>query len=353
VFAPDLFSSHRPIWSQTSPDIADRIRDLIGARYPALGLIEGAPEQIGAMEVNTSNYRVDIAGSKWVLKRWSSNRDQSEIRANCELLRWLDQRDVPVAVPWPSDSSDPLVIEDTAAWALFPYIEGDYFAGDGGQPGEAGRVIGSLFTVLATAPESLHGGMAPQLLSGADDELLKRVFGERRRWREVLGDDDTRLLERYADRIQMIWSALRAKPPDAGDLQRSHYDLHPHNILFSNGNIVAILDFDACQRQQPGYGLAFCAMKLVRQAMVGRAEDASAEEVFADFRDALLSGYPPAADYIDDFSKLAQAEVLRRILLILRLNFDKSNSSWNHVLRIQLGHLDEIVRIFPSSPDQG
>ena len=44
----------------------------------------------------------------------------------------------------------------------------------------------------------------------------------------------------------------------------------------------------------------------------------------------------------------AKFEVLRRIFVILDLAIGCHDNSWNHVLPLQLSHLDEIDIIFPT-----
>jgi len=46
---------------------------------------------------------------------------------------------------------------------------------------------------------------------------------------------------------------------------------------------------------------------------------------------------------------LVKAEIIRRILIILRLSFIEGVNDWNHVLPVQLNALDEVEVLFSDS----
>ena len=350
LFQPDLFSQTQPLWQQANSRTIQKLLDVSRNWFPDLVSFTNPPLQIGAQEINSNNFLVATSSdASWILKRWHGIDAEDTYESKCRLLAWLVSEKQPVSSPLLAIDGKYVFREENAVWAVFQYIRGDYFSGSGSQLETAAAGIGQLYTILKKKPADLIVGEGPVHLSLADDFTLRNSLALKSKWHTQLSTEQTELLTAYYVSIIAKWDALNRTNLASGPPQCSHYDLHPHNLLMQGNSLVALLDFDSCSVQKPGFGLAFSLLKLVRQTVVCQKKQQSPALLAKQFIKILKKTLDIDEAFYQQLPLFAEAEVLRRIALILRLNFEQGNSDWNHVLPIQLRHLDEIDCLFRSS----
>jgi hypothetical protein len=139
---------------------------------------------------------------------------------------------------------------------------------------------------------------------------------------------------------------LREEKIDAGAVMPVHFDLHPHNLIFNNFEVSAILDFEACKLMPVGYALAFAGLKQCRQAVVSCGDLSLTHAIGKQYVEILYSHFRDWKILFEKFSDLALSEVIRRLCIIFRLNVLHGNKEWNKVLPVQLAHLHEAKALF-------
>ncbi len=344
IFLPDLFSSSSPEWHPLREDLGSVFVAIEKSINISNFKILGNPQQSGSLGVNSSNFKLSTSHGIFLLKRWSSNANQTEIENALSLMDFLASNKIPVPLPICFRKDRALLSIDSTSYSLFSFVEGGYFSGDGSQLESVAKAIGSLTEVLSALPSQISLNVGPSHLTAEDDGLLQRIGGKRHEWHELFEPNVSALLAIYWDDVITEWSRLYANKPE-GMVQPTHFDLHPHNLLFSGNKLQAFLDFESCKLMQMGYALGFAGLKLCRQTMV-RHPTSTPASVGKRFLDELVSSLPCADVFRPRFKDYAMAEVLRRVCIILRLNYEKGETTWNRVLPIQLGHLDEIRQLF-------
>ena len=311
--------------------------------FPLLGDLE----QSEALGINSSNFRLSTSQGVFLLKRWSRSAETSDLERTLALMSWLVSRRLPVPAPTKFTGGEVLLRLDSSTWSLFPFIEGDYFSGAGGELEAVAEMTGRLMETLSQLPENYAPAAGPRHLTVADGELLRRVEDASNRWDALLGSAHASLLAECWPVLKMEWDRLVDAGLDAGAVQASHFDLHPHNLLVSGNRVTAVLDFESCKLMPVGYALGFAALKQCRQTVALSqlpADDAPlvGARYIARLSECCLST-SPIVRRLGDF---AVSEALRRICLILRLNIESGDKTWNRVLPVQLGHIGEARTLF-------
>jgi hypothetical protein len=261
-------------------------------------------------------------------------------------MDWLAFQELPIPAPIRFSSGDMLIATVSDYWTVFPFVDGNYFAGTCNQLDSAADVCGRLMETLAHLPLPYMPAMGPEHLSDYDGSLLKRVGAASGRWDSMFGEQYASLLSEYWSTLTKEWAGLVALGPDAGPVQAVHFDLHPHNILM-NGNVVAaVLDFDSCKLMRVGYALAFAGLKQCRQVVANDVRGLDPAVVGRRYKDKLSSCLSTSSWSANQFGDLAISEVLRRVCLILKLNIEDGDKTWNHILPIQLAHVREARALF-------
>jgi Ser/Thr protein kinase RdoA (MazF antagonist) len=345
-FGRDLFSDPAPGWEPADESTRAIIgRDVVPHLSASCVPILDRTENSKGLGINSRNFKLVTDTKPLLLKRWAAT-DRSEAVRLMKLMKWVGGRGLPVPEPIAFRDGAYVVESGSSLWSLSTFIEGTYFSGGSGELAAAASMTGALAEALAGHPADLGPKSSLEHLTGRDHEWMEGVDRRRGRWEEAMGESDASLLEAHWLWVRSEWLRLRADVPEAGPRRLCHADLHPHNWLFRDGGVAAILDFESCHWMPAGYAVAFAGLKLGRQAVAFAGDPAQAPLAGEAFREGLERAYPEAHAFRRSFRDLALAEVFRRICLILRLNFEQNERVWNKVLPIQLGHLAEAHALF-------
>ena len=282
----------------------------------------------------------------FLLKRWSRSAKAADLEKTLALMSWLELRQIPVPEPIKFLDGEVLLSLDSGAWSLFSFIEGEYFSGAGDQLEAAAEMSGRLMETLSQLPSNYWPESGAKYFTTSDSDLLNRVKDTSSNWNKLFGAEYASLSTEGWPVLMREWDQLFDSGLGDAIVQASHFDLHPHNILVSRNTVTALLDFESCKLMQPGYALSFGALKQCRQTVALHQLKESAALVGARYTTRLVDCYPDADHIVSRIGDFAVSEALRRICIILRLNLESGDKTWNHVLPIQLGHIGEARALF-------
>ncbi len=220
-----------------SNDVA--VADALGA----WGIDFFTMDPLGGGTVN-EHWRIGTPGGEpRVLRRYRPRQAQESIPYEHDLLRFLADRDWPVAPPIPSVDGRTLVDTEHGRWSLFPFLEG-------APPPRETIFQQRKGVVLALLHEDMTHWPAPGQrpawgrVTDLDVHLRRQGF-----------DSVDALLHWYADQDLDRARALagfRARNVD--ELRRLGYDAEPdvvvyneclgNNVLFEQNDVTGLLDFD-------------------------------------------------------------------------------------------------------------
>ena len=345
-FKPDLFSDSKPKWNTVTNEIADTIRNLIYFSKIEFDISNILVEYSGAFEINSKNILVSSEKKKFLIKRWSNKSELSDINKTLNMMNWLADRELPVPRPIRFANQTFLLAKDSCIYSFFPFIEGDYFSGKGTELENISENTGILSKILVNTPALFMPTVGPDHLSDKDNQIIHVMEQMRDLWCDIFGYEYAKLLDENWEILSEDWSRMRKSTIDSGPVMPVHFDLHPHNLLMNNGRVSAILDFESCRMLPIGYAFAFNALKQCRQAVVVNENNYSASNIGSKYIEIISRIFPLIKPFANNFCDLASIEIMRRLCVIFRLNIENNQKTWNHVLPIQLAHLQEAKSLF-------
>ena len=347
IFEPDIFSKKTPIWKPIEGEKINFFK-LLCKSIPN-GYISdiSALYYSGAFEINSNNYRIESKeGKSILLKKWPIGTDEKSIEKIQKLINWLFDKNIPVAYSGSFVDKKFVFLFDESLWSFNLFNDGNYYTGLNNELESVAKITGKLAITLFDLPSELAPGKGPLHLSSNDDFIINKMAVERDNWSNYFGVENTSLLNLHWDYIFSTWNKLYNNELSCGPIVPCHFDMHPHNLIANDGEVVAVLDFDSCKKIPLGYSLAFNALKQCRQFLSLNKKNTSYKEVVDFYLKNLISEISLEEVSSYDFLSLSKAEVMRRICLIFRINLLDNNSDWNHVLPIQIAHLFEADILF-------
>lgn len=348
LFTPDFFSISKPHWNRCSQKSVKVIDNLVRLELPMYWKRNNSYFQTGSHEINSSNYKIEIGGTgdAFVLKKWPEKTDVQKILDHNHILDFFNAEGIPSPKKMRfRDTTDYCEFKGNI-WTLQEFKKGDFFNGDI-------TLFNQLINRVLELQEKLKENFSLENNKVVSIDFEYRVLQEfmdgARRFEQFFQSEDLELLKDNFMCISKAFQHVREIPLDLNQRSICHLDLHPHNILIDKQDVNSFLDFDSVNNVNSAVAMAYFSLKTCKQACV-KNEDLEPVEVGNMFLDLLLSKAEEFKKYADLFSVLANAEVLRRIDILLRLNVYENNKEWNKVLPVLLAHLIESEILFRRYP---
>ncbi len=302
-----------------------------------------AIEQFGGAEINSHNFKVQTAHGTWLCKRAPAEAGP-RLKQALALAAWLAPQHVEIPAPLPATDASLVVERGDWVWCVSPFIEGTFFHSGATAVQAAATATGRLHRLLAHAPVDLWPSTRWAYSFDDAAELLESAVKDRANWPQAFGPIPAEALGRWSGALPALVDDLSDRIAAWGvDVrQPCHGDLHPHNLLMRDAEVVAIVDVDSLVVAPYPVTCGFARYKLVRQAASAGGDPVVLGRTFAQ----ALRMFGPR-EHLDDGTLRdgALAEICRRLLLVLRLHYREGNSRWNHVLQVHLSGLDEVAAI--------
>ena len=347
IFEPDIFSNKIPVWNQINNKEINFFNNLC-KHIPKSYISElSTVYYSGAFEINSSNYKIECTDGKSILlKKWPLGSKETSIDRIQRLTNWLHDKKIPVSFSGTFENKSFVYLFNNALWSFNVFKNGNYFSGINNELESVAKVTGKLARTLFNLPPELIPETGPIHLSSNDDIIINKMVVERDNWSNYFGVENASLLNLHWDYIFSAWKNLYKNDLICGPVVPCHFDMHPHNLIAKDGEVLAVLDFDSCKKIPLGYSLAFNALKQCRQFLSLNKRKSSCKKDVDFYLKNLINEISLEEVSSYDFLSLSKAEVMRRICLIFRINLRDNNSDWNHVLPIQIAHLFEADILF-------
>lgn len=226
------------------------------------------PTRIQALSTGHTNktYRVDHRSRASVLRVSWRGKSVEQVRREASMLDHLGPaRELPTLPRFQSTvNAQPYAQDEDASWLhLFDHIEGTPGLPDAAEPAtvDAMRTLARLHAAMATLPANAHSPLAWL------NERYARVAAR------PASPLPAALLEDYDLLLQRIGTHFAAAETwISGPTHWLHSDYHAGNLLFADGAVTGVLDFD-----DVGQGAQWLEMSF---ALFALARDASNEDRF-------------------------------------------------------------------------
>jgi hypothetical protein len=355
LFQPDIFSKPHPEFIPVLGGIFDNVIALLGTHYSIKPNSIKEIKQVRGNELNSNNFKVETTAGTFNVKKNVLHKDISELTRIFKLANWLHEQGHLFFETIPCNNGNLIVEQDAAFWCVSEFVEGRYFSGGGLDELESvGRRIGELQSILRAVPDILRPQKEIDLFPVDGKRLIDEAFDIRKSWAAIFGKEYAAILEDNWDLMLFSCALINSKREVIlrSGAQACHYDLHPHNILINDHNVVTFVDPDSLLIANPDVGIAFSIYKLMKQSMISLASYNDPENKSEYAKDLFLSireKYPFTKEATCNLYVFALAEIFRRILVILRLSLHEKDKSWNYVLPIHFEGIKESEIIFGAS----
>lgn len=344
VFTPDFFSAPMPQWINCSAESANLVDDLIKKKLPQYWSIGNNYFQTDSHEINSSNFKVEARQEnvEIVLKRWPSHTDLEKVQYHNLVLDFFNREKIPAPEKLTFSNSQDYCKFGKNFWTLQSFREGHFFDGD----------LALMTTIVHRVVELQRKLKGLNLEEGSHAteidfkyNVLREFLSGSRDLNDFFCSEDLDLLKNSWERIATTYQHILTLPVDLNQKSVNHLDLHPHNILVLDQDVTAFLDFDSVKKVNEVATMAYFALKTCKQACIKNPEIEPAV-IGSRFLDELCTKSKEYKEHTEWFSTLANAEVLRRLDIILESNVYKKEFRWNKVLPVLLAHLEESDILF-------
>lgn len=346
LFKPDIFSTSSPNWIKSTSFLENHLGPVIRQIVPPSSLKECVIEYSGSIEINSSNFRLSFNDKKYILKKWSTDKDIKSVSNIEKIVLFLKDHEIPVPSAVPFLNNQMILEWDSNLWTCSTYISGDYYSGKNNQLKEASVLTAKTANILYQLPqENLpKESINPQI--DHIEKIIKKTEELRSNWEQFFGREMASLLIDNWHKINQLCVSLNRPGIEKGKLFPNHYDMHPHNLLFDKSQPVSLLDFDSIVSIHVGYSIAYSALKQCRQFVSRSNELNMATKAGKKYLNYLKVNLKMEdLKWLNNLRALAQIETLRRISVILQLNHE-GNNLWNKVMPVLISHLYEAEELF-------
>lgn len=350
LFKPDNFSVSEIKYKSTDYD--QKLFDDILVRYFNQFEIKEVL-RLDRNEINSENYQIvftaDGKNKRLLLRRYKNLQDKTQIDFYLELTRELNKRNVPVGEVALALDGGFSVAHGGDVYALFEFIDAQYFSRSEAQLAAVGRAIGEMHRALNELPAIFKEKILELSKKGksyfnkvpvydlVDFQKIEKIIKDRA---ELNAIDELVLasLSRCFEVCREVVSRRNEWEKIPGQL--THSDLHPHNVLFSGDNVAAIIDFDSIRVSTQARDAAFALYRFGRQFL------AHGEKMSPVFLKSYENARPLSEEERRLLPILLKDDFLRKILFVLRGVYEEGNEAWAKDLPKFFAALEEIDYFF-------
>ena len=302
-------------------------------------------KQNNGMELNSNNFKLIFKSKKFILKRWSKKMKVSEIKDVLNLISWLNKKKIETPILQKFTNNEKIIKYKNEFWSYFIYVDGNHFNGEIKEMKNLVRFIGNFTNKLKKYPKK-NIKKKYKYFTKEDENILKFMKKNLFRLDKFFSKKHSKQIENYLPEIINLFEKLKKFNLKNTEKKVIHMDIHPHNILTKNRNVKALLDIDSCVIGEIEYALSYAALKICKQATIFNKKNLKQIKINHLFFKELRKTYKLNNSKESNFYYYAISEVIRRLIEMFKLTIKKKNKKWNHVIPIQLGHLEECKILF-------
>jgi Ser/Thr protein kinase RdoA (MazF antagonist) len=290
LFQPNNHSNPR-IQYRPAPSADQRqLVALIDDRYDIGGIISVDVLVTGA-GLNTTSYKVWGARDRLFVQR-HADADSRKLALQRQVIRHCKAHGVHVPEPIRTQDGEEFAQTEQGLTSAYRFLPGSHYQGSLAELRAAGIEVARMHQAFRSLPSTETIAQAFALPTKPYDETLIEFL----RTHAPHDDAIDRFFSEHEALITETVRAVRASTMPR-DRQIIHHDLHPHNFLFEDGTLNAILDFGEMQHDSVLKDVAYAIHRLGRQYVV--AENILSQDAIrraaATARDTFIEAYTSSA----------------------------------------------------------
>ncbi|CAN5487569.1 hypothetical protein BH10BAC1_BH10BAC1_13580 [soil metagenome] len=334
LFEKNIFSASTPVFTKINASEQEKLTQIIRHHYPTLTVTE--IYSIGAIEINSNNWKVITTKGEHIFKRSEKSKYVAQI-AQASIAYSLTKKAFPTVEFVENKEGQLISCDEEHCYCLTNFKEGLYF---GSSNNEWNSLLTHLKLLLDWSVSSNINSANLPVRSFFTEEENKLVNQLERNsdLKQISKQDLTAIISEYK-KLMPIYKTI-AVPSNASIY---HVDIHPHNLLFKENKLELLTDFEGFQTTNTKVSLGFGIYKCMRQLLVSETS-ATQQEAILKMNNEFEACFPYSLKELLVFAKM---DVLKRILYILKELIEKGESKWLFILETQLislKEIDEIIR---------
>jgi len=354
LFNKDIFSYEKICYMQIDSETRFSVSNVLQSEYFHSSVDIQELVAVGALGINSQNYRALVDGVFYHVKRLDSTASIGLVNSQYNLSEHLRQNGHSFPEVIVTKQNHLIAVDSNQrGWIVTRFQPGNYFSGFKTELPVVADAIGHLFHDLASdlckeSAESDRFLNTSRFSTNYIETLIPTIIYSKAK----LPPSDYLLLFSHLKSIESTINTLYEH--SACVLETSsligHIDLHPHNLLIKPDGRPMFLDVESLRLHPTLMSLGFGIYKLMRQFGVRYSGRSSLETLIAQNAMEMCKRIIKLAKLSDMQASMlpcgAAMEVCRRLNVIVELNVFHGSTKWNRVLPIHLAGLEEIPIIF-------
>ena len=314
MFEPNNHSKWRIGWNPVSEEKQKEATEVLREFY---GMEPTSIHQVDEWEQASNNFRIETSVGFFLLRKNIWIKESADLNLVGEVMDCLRGVGVKIPAIVRTQKGDFFVARGGNLWQLFPFIYGDHYRGEKGELAESVEAVALMCRTFLEMDKAKFGSIKSTSLS-FDDSSWKELSSE-------FEEEDSKLnalAKEFRFEIENFAKDILLNFGDEKTFRKSvvHGDIHPHNFLFENGKLRAILDFGNIAWDYIYADIAYACHRLVRQYVVceGKPFEETLEAGVRIFMDNFLKICPLTTAEIRLIPVFMQRVLLSKIYLISR-----------------------------------
>lgn len=264
LFGPNNHSRYLIQWKPANEATGSLIRGLLTNWYKVSEVL--AIDQIDEWERMSNNFRVSCTrqGNKEILlfRKHIASNDPKKLALTESISGVLRASDIPTPRTINSHEGKPWILAENHHWQMFEYIEGDHFRGTEQELLETAEYVALFHKTLAQSDLPIpHNRPYPWTRSEWNKIFEMAASGKSETDQMII--DHRPLIEAAIEQVTTSKHTslnITAQP--------IHRDLHPHNTIFKDSSLKALLDFADVSLGERARDIGNACHRFVRQYIV-------------------------------------------------------------------------------------
>jgi Ser/Thr protein kinase RdoA (MazF antagonist) len=282
--------------------------------------------------INSKNYKISFDDADKnldpihlkILHKWDVNlADKLVICDHCF------EADVKTAEIIKTKGGNYFVKEPDFIAVCFRFYEAQEYTASQKERTAAARELGKLNNALSKYKEEFRRNKLYDFLTEDEFDTIKQACIDMDEFKRTVSNNIEWVRE-FTKRLSPKFKA------DKYSYRLEHCDYHPRNLVFKNGDVAAILDFDSILSGPKNLSVAFACDRFSERAS-GPGKISQMIEFIQAYKD---TNNDLSTEEILKIPTLIKWEALQRINYILRSHFFEHDSSWNN----EIGHQLAIIK---------
>ncbi len=264
LFGPNNHSQYLIQWKPINQETVNLITGLLTDWYEVSAVQE--VHQVDEWERMSNNFRVSCTRQDnkkiLLLRKHIANKNPEELTLIEDISKLLQANDVPTPRTINSREGKPWILTEGHYWQVFEYIEGDHFRGREQELLETAKYIALFHKALAQSTLPVPPNRPYPWTRTQWTKIFEIAALGKRRVDQIVIDHQS-LIEDAIERVE-------ARRHESANItqQPIHRDLHPHNTIFKDSSLKALLDFSDVSLGERVRDIGNACHRFVRQYIV-------------------------------------------------------------------------------------